>query len=400
VAYSPDGRRLAAWSRDGTVQVWDAAGGQELFTLKVHTEKVNSVVNSMAYSPDGRRLASAGNDRTVRVCDADTGHELLTIKGGGWGVAYSPDGRRLASADWEGTVRVWDADMTREIPGRFGQELLTLRGHTGVVPCVAFSPDGRRLASWGHQDGTVRVWDAAGGQELLTLRGHTGPVGGAYSPDGRRLACWGDDQDDQTVRVWEASPVPADVSRRRGVVSDVHALFAGGLLREEVLAALRKDPTLNEADREFALQVAQTHSEDANALNEAAWAVVKSRDAGKDAYTVALRRAEAAVRLAPGHGKILNTLGVAHYRLGDHAKALETLEQSRQLNAAISPLPADLAFLALAHQQLGHKGQAQATLARLREVMKQPAWEKNADAQDFLREAEGLIEGKAGEKKK
>ena len=54
----------------------------------------------------------------------------------------------------------------------------------------------------------------------------------------------------------------------------------------------------------------------------------------------------------------------------------------------------------MAHQQLGHKEQAQATLARLREVMKQPAWEKNADAQDFLREAEGLIEGKAGEKKK
>ena len=61
--------------------------------------------------------------------------------------------------------------------------------------------------------------------------------------------------------------------------------------------------------------------------------------------------------------------------------------------------PADLAFLAMAHQQLGHKEQARAALARLRELMKQPVWKQNAEAQGFLREAEGLIEGKAGDNK-
>jgi tetratricopeptide (TPR) repeat protein len=260
---------------------------------------------------------------------------------------------------------------------------------------VAYSPDGRRLASAGL-DKTVRVWDAASGQELLALKGHTGEVRGvAYSPDGRRLASasWGG------VRVWEALPVPYEVWRQRALVSDVHALFAKLLLREEVLAALRKDPTLSEGDREFALRVAQTHIEDPGALNEAAWAVVKNRDAGKDAYTTALRRAEGAGRLAPGDGNSLNTLGVAQYRVGSYAKALETLEQSEKLNAAKGPLAEDLAFLAMAHQQLGHTDQAQATLARLREVMKQPRWANNVEAQGFLREAEGLIEGKAVDKK-
>jgi hypothetical protein len=32
-------------------------------------------------------------------------------------------------------------------------------------------------------------------------------------------------------------------------------------------------------------------------------------------------------------------------------------------------------------------------------IIRQPAWEKDAEAPDFLREAEGLIEGKAAGKK-
>jgi tetratricopeptide (TPR) repeat protein len=219
----------------------------------------------------------------------------------------------------------------------------------------------------------------------------------AYSPDGRRLASA---SEDKTVRVWEASPVPAEAWRRRALVSDVHALFAELLFREEVLVALRKDPTLTEPDRGFALAMARTHGEDASALNAAAWAVVRSRYAGKDACTVALRRAGAAVRLAPGYGSVLNTLGVAQYRLGDYAEALETLQQSEKLNAMKDGShPADLAFLAMAHQHLGHKEQAQATLARLREMMKQPPWADNAEAQGFLREAEELIDGKPSDKK-
>jgi hypothetical protein len=348
----------------------------------------------VAYSPDGKRLASAGLDDTVRVWDAAGGQELLTLEGHTGevdGLAYSPDGRRLASVYGDGSVLIWDAAG--------GRQLLALLGHTGMGRAVAYSPDGRRLASAG-EDRTVRVWDAAGGQQLLVLQGHTGGVTRlAYSPDGRRLASgsW-----DGTVRVWEVSPVPAEVMRQRGLVRDVHALFIELLLREEVLAAVRKDPTLSDSNREFALQVAQAHSEDANAstLNYSAWAVVRRRDADKDAYVAALHRAAAAVRLAPGSGTILNTLGVAQYRMGNYAEALETLERSEKMNATKEgSFPEDLAFLAMAHRQLGHTGQAEAGLARLREVMKQERWQKNAEAQEFLREAEDLINGKPADKK-
>ena len=95
-------------------------------------------------------------------------------------MAFSPDGKRLASASHYGPVKVWDAQT--------GQELLTLKGHTGVVNSVAFSPDGKRLAS-ASEDHTVKVWDAQTGQVLLDLKmgGHGSPRV-AFSPG--RVTAW------------------------------------------------------------------------------------------------------------------------------------------------------------------------------------------------------------------
>jgi tetratricopeptide (TPR) repeat protein len=184
------------------------------------------------------------------------------------------------------------------------------------------------------------------------------------------------------------------------LVSLVTPLFEKLFFREEVVAALRKDSTLGEADREFALQVAQTHPESPWPLNEAAWKVVQARDAGKDAYARALGWAEAAVRLAPGNEMFLNTLGVAQYRAGRYAEALANLTKAEKLRPSEDgSLPEDLAFLAMAEFQLGKKDEAKATLARLREVMKQPGWAIHAESQGFLREAEELIEGKAAGKR-
>jgi hypothetical protein len=70
------------------------------------------------------------------------------------------------------------------------------------------------------------------------------------------------------------------------------------------------------------------------------------------------------------------------------------LTKSEKLNATKEgAIPDDLAFLAMTRHRLGQRAEAKATLARLREVMKQPRWAKEASAVGFLREAEGLIEG-------
>ncbi len=63
VTYSPDGKKLASGSADGTVRIWDVGRGECERTLTGHT----SYVYSVTYSPDGKKLASGSYDGTVRI---------------------------------------------------------------------------------------------------------------------------------------------------------------------------------------------------------------------------------------------------------------------------------------------------------------------------------------------
>jgi WD40 repeat protein len=63
LAWSPDGRRLAAAGEYGLVRLWDVAKGEPLALYRGHQEAVTAI----AWSPDGTRLASAGNDATVQI---------------------------------------------------------------------------------------------------------------------------------------------------------------------------------------------------------------------------------------------------------------------------------------------------------------------------------------------
>ena len=145
VTFSPDGRLASAGYRDRTVRIWDAATGRELHTLQGPLQ-----LTHLAYSPDGRRLAAASTD-VVKLWDADTGHEALTLRGNAphrrddlafnARVAFSPDGRRLASTNWDHSINVWDAG------GGIGPAAFTPAADrsVGVVPAGAIPvpPDGR-----------------------------------------------------------------------------------------------------------------------------------------------------------------------------------------------------------------------------------------------------------------
>ncbi len=66
VAWSPDGNTIASASNDGTVHIWNATTGNEIF---VYTQHSNAVL-SVAWSPDGKLLASGSADKTVQIWQA------------------------------------------------------------------------------------------------------------------------------------------------------------------------------------------------------------------------------------------------------------------------------------------------------------------------------------------
>jgi WD40 repeat protein/tRNA A-37 threonylcarbamoyl transferase component Bud32 len=222
VAFSPDGRRLAAaWALGQSapgpprgrrpaprvgVQCWEAETGKPLWkgdrelsappgAPPLLPGAALAAVTGLAFSPDGGRIAvgvtSLGGgpgDRTARgeaqvwdaargVCLAAHPHDGLVCA-----VAYDAGGRRLAVAGGPpnaGRVSVWDCET--------GREAVALRGHNQPVTAVAFDPDGARLVTAGG-DLLVKLWDPRGGREVLTLGGHRrGVTEVLFCGGGRRL---------------------------------------------------------------------------------------------------------------------------------------------------------------------------------------------------------------------
>ena len=252
--FSPDGKVLATVSDDSdsafdilkkvkvSTRLWDVATTRELRRLTVEDDHVSRV----AFTPDGRRLAAAVLRRdhpVVRPDDRPGGPPQAEARRGtpsraeadpirtgtGWprptwriatSLAISPDGKIVAAGShgsgstgdaWVAGVYLWDVAT--------GRELHRIPAHMGWTHSVSFSPDGRTLATTGTET-VVRLWDVATGRESLPQSGHRSSINIlAVSPADGTILTTGQDG---TIREWD----PA-TGRERGVFAQFSASISG-----------------------------------------------------------------------------------------------------------------------------------------------------------------------------
>jgi len=317
LAWSADGRLLAAGSPDGVVRVWDPAAGVERATVAGHTAGVIRVafdpaappgdvrlatasardgvqlwaadtgrrvahrpqvghtdqVTALAYRPDGRLLATASTDETIWLWDGDGGEPLGTMDAAGmargglcacfWSLAFDPGGETLAAGSTDAAVRLWDVE-TGELLGESGAP-------TDLVHSLAFSPDGRRLAA-GDGDGHLWAWDLAAplsAGPLVSLDNPPTALSLSFDPsgvEGEHVVAAGSGFG--AIRVWDLEAgsllreMQAGGNSVRAVYSPDGALLAAGSAGYEPDYAVR----LWDSSSGEVRQVLRGHEHDVNAL--------------------------------------------------------------------------------------------------------------------------------------
>jgi WD40 repeat protein/transcriptional regulator with XRE-family HTH domain len=196
VAFSPDGRTLAAGTSAGTVWLWAlpgaaalAAGGTPAALPGMPLTGPANSVSGVAFSPDGSKLAASSKDFKVWLWRVKAGRAVPdgTLTGAvNWvnTVAFSPDGRSLAAGTSGANVLVWSL-ATRQVTAKLP--------HPQPVTSVTWDgPD--RIAAAGA-DGTVSLWALP--SAVLAIS--SAPTQLAYGPGGGTLAVGGDG----SVQLWD-----------------------------------------------------------------------------------------------------------------------------------------------------------------------------------------------------
>jgi WD40 repeat protein len=151
VAVSPDGETLVT-ADNMEIQLWNAVNGRQAGAPL----STSAAPFSLAFSPNGKTLAAGYFNGQVRLWDLATRQQAggpVTVTGVYDSVdrlAFNPEGTALAAGSADGTVRLIDVPTWQPIGAP-----LVAAGYVGAIQAVAFSRDGKTLVT-GASAGTLQ----------------------------------------------------------------------------------------------------------------------------------------------------------------------------------------------------------------------------------------------------
>ncbi len=201
-AFAPDGRRLVSGDQDGGLRTWDLPDGHQ----RPSVPSRRGQVASLSVSGDGRYLLQVSQDRQAQVWDLENGRSLSSLEGDWIAGVLSPDGSRAyLTADKDGEIVVVNREENRTLPTIFARP----QGTSQRFGKLAISPDGRWIAAGSLEGPLACLWEASSGTLVQTVRGHLDPhpiTSVGFSGDSRH---WLTASEDGSVKVWDRENLDA-----------------------------------------------------------------------------------------------------------------------------------------------------------------------------------------------
>src|SRR5262245_13479001 len=156
IAFQVDGKGLAI-ATGKYIQLWNLARRQRICDFEF-----GGNISTLAFTPDGRGLAAAGDAESVVLWDIVSRQEAMRFRGHDRALDYltfAADGETLAAAGTYSTC-VWNV--------RTGKLPCHVKGYRGTVGSVALTLDGKTLIV-GGSEAPVQLFDTATGKETRRL---------------------------------------------------------------------------------------------------------------------------------------------------------------------------------------------------------------------------------------
>ena len=151
LSVSPDGKLVAAGTKNGKIILWNRAAG---YKKEILFSEPKNQIHAIAFNQAGTILASGGILGYLKTWDVKEKKMLSNVRGHSariTDIKFSPDDKSIATSSYDQSIALWNASDINAQP-------VKLKDHESWVLAIAFSPFGDKLVSGSVREERLILW--------------------------------------------------------------------------------------------------------------------------------------------------------------------------------------------------------------------------------------------------